>query len=107
MARGLDLRALPPQHRDICDETIDASYRPDAPASKREWNLLIDQRWCTRLPVQHAEMITPAELCRRVSAAIDMLPEIYHENTAPERIRQRSVRLTRGMARLRAISDGV
>ncbi len=91
----------------ICDDTIDTSYRPNAPASKRAWNLLIDQRWCTRLPVQQAEMITPAELCRRISAAIDTLPEIYHEITEPERIRQRRVRLTRGVARFRAISDGV
>ena len=33
----------------ICDDTIDISFRPDAPPSKREYNLLLDRRWCRKL----------------------------------------------------------
>ena len=29
----------------ICVDTIDTSYRPEAPELLRQWNLLIDERW--------------------------------------------------------------
>ena len=29
----------------VCDDTIDTSFRPQAPSKKRDYNLLIDTRW--------------------------------------------------------------
>ena len=45
---GADDICLPCRHNadGLCDDTIDTSFRPEAPRSKLEWNLLIDRRWC-------------------------------------------------------------
>ncbi len=57
----------------LCDDTIDTSFRPQAPKSKRQYNLLLDERW--------AGDIT----------------DIYRENPT-ERTAQRLTKLQNGLA---------
>ena len=54
-----------------CDDTIDTSYRPQAPPSKLEWNLRIDRRWCERLAA--AGPTPPEELRRPAWDVLDLL----------------------------------
>ena len=65
---GADEICLPCRHniQGLCDDTIDISFRPQAPASKREYNLLIDRRWAQRLGVRQNDELTGAS-CVRVS----------------------------------------
>ena len=60
MELGADDICLPCCHDigGLCDDTIDVSFRPQAPRSKREYNLLIDQRWAERLGVRQNDMLT-------------------------------------------------
>lgn len=64
----------------LCDDTIDTSFRPAAPQSKREYNLLIDQRWCRRLGLRQGDRLTAHELCERLQGSSARLAEIYPEN---------------------------
>ena len=71
----------------LCDDKIDTSYRPDAPASKREWNLLIDRRWYGRLELKDGDRLTAREFVERVRGALgggisDVYREIPAEMTA-------------------------
>ncbi len=82
-----------------CDDTIDTSFRPSAPESKREWNLRIDQRWCKVLGIAQDEKIVAIELCRKIQKQLDQLPAIYREIIEPQRIAQRRSRLDAGIRR--------
>ena len=44
MTSGADDICAPCVHNvdGLCDDTIDTSFRPEAPSSKREWNLIIE-----------------------------------------------------------------
>lgn len=42
----------------LCDDIIDTSFRPEASASKREYNLVIDERWCEKLKLKHDDSLT-------------------------------------------------
>jgi hypothetical protein len=64
----------------ICDDIIDTSYRPNAPLSKREWNLIIDRRWCKRLNIKQGDKIPIMEFCCLLKENADALIEIYKEN---------------------------
>ncbi len=63
----------------LCRDTIDTSFRPLAPASKREWNLRLDERWCRRLGLRQGERLTTVEFCRRVRDLAGDIADIYRE----------------------------
>ncbi len=74
----------------LCDDTIDTSFRPEAPSSKREWNLAIDGRWYERLGLKDGDRLTAREFVRRVRDALgggiaDVYREIPPEMTAERR----------------------
>jgi len=73
----------------LCDDTIDTSFRPAAPRSKREYNLLIDQRWCARLGLAQGERLTARAFCQRLAERMGDIADIYRENP-PERVAQRA-----------------
>ena len=63
----------------LCQDTIDTSFRPQAPSSKREWNLRIDERWCERLGLAQGDRLTARQFCERLATAIDDIDDIYAE----------------------------
>jgi len=63
----------------LCEDTIDTSFRPDAPSSKREWNLLIDNRWCERLGLAQGDKLTAREFCERIRDRAGDITDIYRE----------------------------
>ena len=80
----------------LCDDVIDTSFRPAAPSSKREWNLLIDRRWCERLRIGQGDTFTARELCRRIRDAAGDITDIYREIPA-ERTADRQRKLREGI----------
>jgi hypothetical protein len=81
MELGADDICAPCKHNinGLCDDTIDTSFRPAAPSSKREWNLMIDKRWCERLKLQQGDRLTAREFCQRLQGNADDLTDIYRE----------------------------
>ena len=67
----------------ICDDVIDTSSRPEAPSSKREWNLIIDERWCARLGLGPGDHLTAREFCQRLQNLSGDLCDIYREIPKP------------------------
>jgi hypothetical protein len=65
-----------------CDDTIDISFRPRAPQSKGEYNLLIDQRWCDLLRIKQGDEMTARELARRLGQVGEGLDVVYQEEPA-------------------------
>ena len=63
----------------LCDDIIDTSFRPEAPSSKREWNLIIDRRWCERLNLQQGDQLTAWEFCERLRSNTNDITDIYRE----------------------------
>lgn len=80
-----------------CDDTIDTSFRPRAPTSKREYNLLIDQRWAQRLGVQEGDQLTARAFCLRIRNRAGDITDIYRETPAA-RTAKRQAKLERGVA---------
>jgi hypothetical protein len=77
----------------LCDDRIDTSFRPLAPSSKREYNLLIDRRWCERLGLAQGDRLTARRFCERLATSLDNLTAIYREMPADRTARrERSVR---------------
>ena len=97
---GADAICLPCRHnRDgLCDDTIDTSYRPLAPTSKREWNLLLDERWGRRLGIQQDDRLTARALCRRIRDRAGDISDIYRELPA-DMVAERQAKLREGIAR--------
>jgi len=89
---GADDICLPCRHnvKGLCDDVIDTSYRPLAPKSKREWNLIIDQRWCAVLGIGQGDRIAAREMCRRILDCLDEIDGIYREIPADRNARRRS-----------------
>ncbi len=81
-----------------CDDTIDISFRPAAPASKQEYNLLLDRRWCERLGLEEGDELTARELCVRMQPLAADGADVYRELPA-EMSAQRMQRLAEGIAR--------
>ena len=79
-----------------CRDTIDTSFRPDAPPSKREYNLRIDWRWCRRLGLSQGDRLTARELCRMLRQHAGDLTDIYWETPA-DRTAQRAHDLRAGV----------
>jgi len=63
----------------ICDDTIDTSHRPKAPSLKREWNLIIDNRWCKRLKIKQGDKIPILKFCNLLKENSNNIFEIYKE----------------------------
>jgi len=97
---GADDICLPCLHNidSLCDDTIDTSYRPSAPKSKREWNLIIDQRWCERLGLQQGEKLTARDLCLRIRDQAGDISDIYREIPA-DRTAERQAKLSKGITK--------
>ena len=81
MELGADDICKPCKHNidGLCDDTIDTSFRPDAPSSKREWNLMIDQRWCNRLELQQGDCLTARQFCQRLLECTRDITDTYRE----------------------------
>ena len=62
-----------------CDDTIDTSFRPTAPSLKRDWNLLIDRRWCDRIMVKQGDRLSARELVQRIRDRMGDIMDIYRE----------------------------
>ena len=99
MELGADDICLPCIHNigGICEDTIDTSFRPQAPQSKRQWNLLIDERWCERLGIGQDDQLTARELCSRIRDCAGDITDIYREIPS-ERTAQRQAKLLKGIA---------
>ena len=95
---GADDICLPCRHNvdGLCDDTIDISFRPQAPESKRENNLLIARRWCERLGLQQNDELTARELCLRIRDRAGDIEDIYREIPS-DRTSDRQAKLTRGI----------
>ncbi len=81
-----------------CDDTIDVSFRPQAPPSKREYNLLLDRRWAERLDLEEGQVLSATDLCRRIRDRAGDLRDIYRENPL-DRTEERQAKLRKGVAR--------
>ena len=79
-----------------CDDTIDTSFRPLAPSSKNEYNLLIDKRWCERLGIKQGDRLKAREMCERIRDRMGDITDIYSEVPA-ERTAERSAKLIKGL----------
>ena len=79
-----------------CDDRIDTSFRPQSPSSKREWNLLIDNRWYRVLGLREHQRLTAREFVLLVGDSIDAIGDIYRE-IPPEKNADRATRLGAGV----------
>ena len=80
----------------LCVDKIDTSYRPDAPPLKRDWNLLIDKRWCQRLNIQQGDELFAREFCVRIQASAYDITDIYRE-IPTDRTKKRAQNLEHGI----------
>ena len=80
----------------VCDDILDISNRPEVPRLKREWNLILDKRWCKRLKIDRGEIISVLEFCELLEDGSNNLLEIYKENNRENTI-QREVNLKKGL----------
>lgn len=90
----------------ICDDIIDTSYRPDAPASKREWNLLIDRRWCDRLGFKQGDRLSAAQFCQKLREIDGDITDIYRELPA-DRTAERLLKLEKGVEKFMDIDTEI
>ena len=81
-----------------CDDVIDTSYRPQAPPLKREWNLLIDRRWCRRLGLEQGDRLTTEALAQRLLDDAGDITDIYRE-MPDDRTAERMRKLNTGILR--------
>jgi len=97
MELGADAICVPCVHNidGLCNDVIDTSYRPDAPSSKREWNLIIDRRWCERLGLAQGDALSARAFCRRLRERMGDITDIYREIPA-EMTAERAEKLAAG-----------
>ena len=103
MELGADDICAPCKHNinGLCDDIIDTSFRPEAPSSKREWNLIIDKRWCERLKLQQGDRLTAREFCQQLRDNTDDITDIYREIPV-DRTAERARKLKAGIERFLA-----
>ena len=80
----------------ICDDMLDISNRPKVPQLKREWNLILDTRWCKRLKIDQGTIISVLEFCELLVEGSNNLLEIYKENKREHNI-EREINLKKGL----------
>jgi hypothetical protein len=100
MELGADDICKPCKHNidGSCDDRIDISFRPTAPESKRQYNLLVDERWCERLRLKQGTTLTARQLCERIRDHAGDIADIYRESPA-ERTTDRLRRLRSGIGK--------
>ena len=78
---GIDTICLPCKYNvgNKCIDTIDTSYRPLAPKSKNDWNLLIDNRWCEKLGIKQGDIFTAKQFAKMVKEKATDVSNIYRE----------------------------
>jgi len=64
----------------ICDDTLDISNRPKVPPLKRDWNLILDKRWCKRLNLAQGDRLSAIKFCELLKEGSKNIMEIYKEN---------------------------
>lgn len=98
MELGADDICAPCSHNigGLCDDTIDTSYRPQAPSLKREWNLLIDRRWCARLGIAQGGRLTGRQFAQLLRDRAGDITDIYRE-IPPPRTADRAKDLGKGI----------
>jgi hypothetical protein len=103
MEMGADDICAPCTHNvgGLCDDAIDTSFRPAAPASKRQYNLLIDMRWCERLRLREGDRLTARQFCQRLRDRMGDPTDIYREGP-PERTADRARNIRGGIEKLLA-----
>ncbi len=79
-----------------CDDTIDTSFRPTAPSSKSDWNLLIDRRWCNRIKIKQGDRLSARELVQRIRYYMGDITDIYLE-IPDDRIAEKAQNLLKGI----------
>ena len=87
----------------VCDDMLDISNRPKVPPLKREWNLMLDTRWCKRLGIDQGTIISVIEFCSLLEEGSNNLMEIYKENKKEHTI-EREVRLKKGLKKYLTLS---
>ena len=80
----------------ICDDVLDISNRPKVPPLKREWNLILDKRWCKRLKIDQGAKISVLDFCALLEDGSNNLLEIYRENKKKHTI-EREINLKKGL----------
>ena len=80
----------------ICDDILNISNRPKVPPLKREWNLILDKRWCKRLKIEQGEIISVLEFCKLLNEGSNNLVDIYKENNLENTIK-RELNLKKGL----------
>ncbi len=97
---GIDDICLPCSHNidGRCDDIIDVSFRPQAPESKHDYNLIIDMRWCERLGLLQDEQLTAREFCLRIRDYAGDIEDIYRE-TPVDRTLERQGKMRKGIAK--------
>lgn len=79
-----------------CDDTIPRSYSPLVPSSKREYNLMLDERWCERIGVKQGDSLSARDLAQRIRERMGDITDIYREIPV-ERIAERKQKLVKGL----------
>lgn len=100
MEMGADDICLPCRHNvdGLCVDMIDVSYRPEAPESKREYNLLIDQRWSKRLGIRQDSRMTARAFCELIRDRAGDISDIYREMPVA-RTAERRAKLSMGVTK--------
>lgn len=80
-----------------CDDLIDTRHRPQAPPLKREWNLLIDLRWCERLDLRQGDRLSARALAQRLLQRMGDITDIYREISA-DGTAERASKLRNGLS---------
>jgi len=98
MELGADDICAPCEHNidGVCNDTIDTSHRPTAPTSKREWNLMIDRRWCARLGIGQDDALSARAFCELLLEQAGDITDIYREIPA-KMTKERSRKLMKGI----------
>jgi len=65
----------------VCDNVLDRSFRPSAPPMMRDWDFLINTRWCERLGIAEGDRYTARELCERLRDRAGDITELFPEFT--------------------------
>ena len=106
MELGADDICAPCMHNcdGACVDTIDTSYRPDAPPMKQDWNLIIDHRWCKRLNIAQGDRLTARQFCALLRDTDSDLTDIYREMPVHGTV-ERSRKLFVGVGKILGVNE--
>lgn len=63
----------------VCDNIIDRSYRPSCPPLMRDWDLIVNKRYCERLGIAEDDRFTARQLCERIRDRMGDITELFPE----------------------------